>query len=478
MLPPMYLQRVFEIALGGRSFGEVVRAVREVLGDDAPPVQIYIEDNDAVPEPGVPRIIEAFPFLGRLASGNQTRTGIVLTSVGDDRAQVLKTLRGLTGLSRAEVYALLKQLPLTVPMLPSQQRDLAHKALQTSGATFDLVDEPAPHDDNTSRLVDLLPQWDRSYCSSPVANVDWDWDWDTLTEIADGVPHRFDVYQVMMAFGPLSELDDVGVPNDRRVAERSVDKPAEGLGAEIVVNNWYGTTKVSAAVFTPPPPDTATEVPALFGPVAAVIRGLGEVESETVKLVRQPDIDMQRTAIRSTLKRSAADVLAALELGPPPPGTSTNRFQGHRPAENERVRGPKSGIKAAFEPLGYGYETTLSGNHQYRLTKQTDHRWPVVLDIEADPGGSTRDWERPVYDVRAVLRIIGPDWNRYVSLPVARDKETICVRTQAAWQVILGNLADTVSAVEAVFVANTKAMYGSGYAWYGANLTREYLEQL
>jgi len=470
MLPPMYVKRVFEIAVGGRSLGDVVRAVRDALGDNAPPVQVYIEDNEGTPEPGVPRIVKAFPWLGRLASSNQTRPTIVLTSVGRDQAQVSKTLRGVTGLSRREVYALLKQIPLAIPLLPGQH-DLAYEALQTSGATFDLVDEPVPHNEPPQCLIDLQPQWDSSYRFSPVANVDWDWD--TLTEIADGVPHRFDVHQVMMAFGPLSEFDLVGVPDDQRTAERSVAKPAEGLGAEIVVNNWFGTAKLSAAVFTPPPPDTATAVSALSGPVAVIISGLGEVERETIELVREPDIDVRRTAIRSTLKHSAADVLAALELGAPPQGTSTNRFHGERPAESERVQGVKTGIIATFEPLGYRYQTKLSGKHQYRLTKQTERHCQVVLDIEADPGGSTRDWELPVYDIRANLHIIGPDWSCRVTLPVARNTETLCVRSQEAWQVILGNVAVAVSTVEPVFVANTEAIYGPGYPWYGASLARE-----
>ncbi len=101
----------------------------------------YLEEVHGIKPAAGGAVMMAAPAAGAApAAEEQTAFDVVLTSFGDQKIQVIKVVRALTGLGLKEAKDLVEGAPKPVKQgLPKAEAEAAKKQLEDAGATVELV---------------------------------------------------------------------------------------------------------------------------------------------------------------------------------------------------------------------------------------------------------------------------------------------------------------------------------------------------
>jgi len=118
---------------------EILNAIAEMSVMDVVELVKAMEDKFGVSAQAAVAVAAGPAAGGEAAAEEQTEFDVVLTAVGDKKVNVIKAVRGATGLGLKEAKGMVDGVPATVKEgLPKEEAEKLKEELEAAGASVEL----------------------------------------------------------------------------------------------------------------------------------------------------------------------------------------------------------------------------------------------------------------------------------------------------------------------------------------------------
>jgi hypothetical protein len=290
-----------------------------------------------------------------------------------------------------------------------------------------------------------------------------------LSEILHGVPRRFPIWDVDIFFGGSEELNLAGLPAnafDERPHLRTITSPG------IHFRSHWGPAKRRqnlGALISLPPPNDATP-PVLPATTQNFLAAIGKIFHSELSL-SPPAKDRTRIASLITQGQQIAKryrenpfagrpgVNLPCPLPPVPPGRQFGVPLIMR--RDAGIPGIKELLKKEFGPLGYRYQSNLSGRGSYAMMKATAQNYVLDFNVDASPIGGQ-------FGSSISLATPFARFNLAVKLPPHGQDYPINEHLPE----LVKNTAFVAQVLEETFVAEIATIFGPAPKWFATMKTK------